>query len=159
MRRDRRPFQLRPFYVRTVRPHVWAIMLRTGPGEDDRMMATVGARGLGDGAARQRARETAAAMNAGLVSRDPLGGRIGAAADLGVGGPLAVPGRNPLRMPGPRPFTTAAEDRLAARRAIADAAAERRRADAAERYAAGQGERDRRERWERAVYGGRWAGD
>lgn len=146
MRRD-------PFYVRAIRPHVWGAFLRTGPGSEDRLVATVGARGLGDDA---KIRAAVDSLNARLFARDPLGGRVGAAADLGVGGPLAEPGRNPPRRVGGRPFTTAAEDRIDARRAIAAAAHERTRAD---RIAAHERATAARDAHSRAVLGGTWRGD
>jgi len=77
----------------------------------------------------------------------------------------ALPGRTavpvpplPRTIPG-RPFVTAAEDRLAARRAIAAAAADARARRVAETWQAGAAERERAARTRRAIFGGTWTGD
>ena len=68
---------------------------------------------------------------------------------------MADPPTGPARIGG-RPFTTAAEDRIDARRAIAAAAHERTRAD---RIAAHERATAARDAHSRAVLGGTWRGD
>ena len=80
--------------------------------------------------------------------------RSAAHADLAAVGRMADPPTGPDRIAG-RPFTAAAEDRLAARRAIADAAAERTRAERQRVYDAAIARFDVRD----PRTGGRWTGD
>ena len=80
--------------------------------------------------------------------------RTAARADIAAAGPMADPPTGPARIGG-RPFTTAAEDRIDAQRAIAAAAHERTRADRIAAHAAAIARLDRPD----PRTGGRWTGD
>ena len=80
--------------------------------------------------------------------------RTAARADITAAGPMAAPPTVPDRIGG-RPFTTAAEDRLAALRALADSVAVRTRADRLAAHATAIARLDARD----ILTGGRWTGD